>query len=127
MQCALLSIVTRRPQETFSEGPEDDSLAKEVVVSDADLIKSGAMTKQGGIRKNWKKRFFKLSIVQLAYYTTDAKQKFKGGIPLEMVSLLLTSPPTARLNLVLSRCVEALLLFHPTPLTTPLCDVLAGC
>ena len=40
-----------------------------------------------GIRKNWKKRFFKLSVQQLAYYSFDAKQRFKGSIPLELVRI----------------------------------------
>eukprot|EP00038_Savillea_parva_P007791 m.172538 g.172538 ORF g.172538 m.172538 type:complete len:700 (-) comp13555_c0_seq1:209-2308(-) len=64
---------------------DDESLAKEIYVKDSDLIKRGFLTKLGGIRKNWKKRFFKLSVVQMAYYTTDGKKKFKGAIPLSLV------------------------------------------
>jgi len=71
--------------ETFSVAPDDDSLAKEIKVSDGDLIKVGNLTKQGGIRKNWKLRQFKLSVAQLAYYTTDGKV-CKGAIPMSMVT-----------------------------------------
>jgi hypothetical protein len=52
----------------MSNDPDEDSMGKEIKVKDSELIKSGPLTKLGGIRKNWKKRFFKLSVQQLAYY-----------------------------------------------------------
>lgn len=56
------------------------------IVADGAVIKEGWLTKRGGRRKNWKKRWFVIRHkTDVEYYEDEEKTQSKGSIPLKSV------------------------------------------
>lgn len=66
----------------------DSMTVRDSVITKSEIVKEGVLTKLGGVRKNWKKRWFVLSSTELAYYSKAPGNggTFKGGIVLSAIT-----------------------------------------